>query len=78
MECFGHVRDYIRDVFYKASINKASKIYEHGISRAETANILGITQWELAGYAASSVIDIDLTLTKSIKERIKFTEEVFK
>jgi hypothetical protein len=76
---FGHLREYIKDVFRRASINKASRIYEHGISRAETAELLGITQWELASYAISPfIMDSDLTLTKSIKERIKFTEELFK
>ena len=34
----------------KASINKASRIYEHGISLGKTAQLLGITQWELTEY----------------------------
>ncbi len=76
---FGGLRESIKEVFRKASINKASKIYEHGISRAETADLLGITQWELANYAASTFIrESDLLLTKNVKERIKFVEELFK
>jgi len=76
---FGHLKEYIKDVFLRASINKASRIYEHGISRAETSELLGISQWELASYSAMpSIVDIDLSITKSIKERIKFTEELFK
>ena len=45
---FGPLKEYIQEVFRKAYINKASRIYEHGISRAETAGLLGVTQWELA------------------------------
>ncbi len=76
---FGHLKEYIKDVFWKASINKASKIYEHGISRAETSALLGISQWELASYSAiPAIADIDLSITESMKDRIKFTEDLFK
>jgi hypothetical protein len=76
---FGPLREYIREVFRKAYINKASRIYEHGISRAETAGLLGVTQWELAEYSVTPVItDDNLTITKPIKERFKFTEDLFK
>jgi hypothetical protein len=75
---FGHLKEYIKNVFYRASINKASRIYEHGISRAETSRLLGISQWELASYAiAPAISDVDLSLTMPIKDRIKFTEELF-
>ncbi len=44
------IKPYVQEVFRKASINKASRIYEHGISMGKTAQLLGITQWELAEY----------------------------
>jgi hypothetical protein len=44
-------KKYIEEVLRKAAINKASKIYEHGISLGQTAKLLGITQWELSEYA---------------------------
>ena len=47
----GRLKSYIQDVFRKASINRASKIYEHGISMEKTASLLGITLFELASYA---------------------------
>lgn len=75
---FGHLKDYIKEVFLKASLNKASRIYEHGISRAETASLLGISQWEIASYSAvPAIIDVDLSLTKSMKERVKLAEDLF-
>jgi len=74
----GHLKDYISEVFRKASINKASRIYEHGISMEKTAKILGITVWELAEYAGQTGIgDVNLSVTMPIKERIKIAEEVF-
>ena len=38
---------YIQEVIKQAEIKKGSRIYEHGISLARAAEILGISQWEL-------------------------------
>lgn len=73
------LKNYILEVFRKAAINKASRIYEHGISRAETSRLLGITQWELAEYVGlTGISDIDLSITLPIEKRIKFVEDLFK
>jgi hypothetical protein len=75
----GQLKIYISDVFSKAKINKASKIYEHGISMSKTAKILNISIWELTEYAGQSKSsDYNLSITMPIRERIKFTEEFFK
>ena len=74
----GNLKNYIGEVFRKAQINKASRIYEHGISMENTARILGVSVWELAEYAGGTGIgDVNLALTIPIKERIKIAEEVF-
>lgn len=74
----GKLKLYIQSVFRKAHINKASRIYEHGISQAKAASILGITVWELAEYAGTTGIsDVDLSITKSIKERLNIAEKMF-
>jgi len=74
----GKLKIYIKDVFRKASINKASKIYEHGISMGKTAKLLGITIYELASYAGQTEIsDISLTKTLDVKSRIKLAMEMF-
>ena len=44
------LKHMIEEVIRKAQINKASKIYEHGISLAKTTKLLGITPWELSEY----------------------------
>lgn len=74
----GTLKRYIQDIFRKAKINKASKIYEHGISMEKTAGLLGITMFELANYAGQTNIpDIPENKTMNIKSRIKLAEEMF-
>jgi hypothetical protein len=74
----GKLKDYIQDVFRKAEINKASRIYEHGISMEKTANLLGISLFELASYAgAKEGSDVPESVTISEKQRIKFAMEMF-
>ncbi|MBU2562208.1 MAG: hypothetical protein KKF68_00930 [Nanoarchaeota archaeon] len=75
----GNMRKYIQDVFRKASINKASKIYEHGISMEKTASLLGITMFELASYAGQTEIsDVQESKTMDVKSRIKLAVEMFR
>ena len=73
----GKLKTYIQDVFTKAQINKASKIYEHGISMEQTAKILGVTVWELSEYAGQKQQETGFTTTMPIRQRIKIVEEVF-
>jgi len=74
----GDFKKYIKDVFRKASINKASRIYEHGISMEKTASLLGITMFELASYAGQTGIsDIPISKTMEVKARIKLAMEMF-
>jgi len=76
----GSLKKHIQDVFRKASINKASKIYEHGISMEKTANLLGITMFELASYAGQKegVSEIPVGAGISTKARIKLAMEMFR
>lgn len=74
----GKLKEYIRDIFRKASINKASKIYEHGISMEKTAKLLGITMFELASYAGQTEIsDVPESKTLDVGSRIKLAMEMF-
>lgn len=68
----GNLKRHIQQVFRKARINKASRIYEHGISMGQTAKLLGITMWELAEYSGETGIpDVNLSITLDVKKRIK-------
>jgi hypothetical protein len=74
----GKLKEYIQEVFRKAQINKASKIYEHGISMEQTAKLLGITMFELADYAGQTDIsEAPESKTLNIKSRIKLAMEMF-
>ncbi|MEM4625559.1 MAG: hypothetical protein QXJ28_02235 [Candidatus Pacearchaeota archaeon] len=68
----------VEDLFRKAKINKASKVYEHGFSLERTANLLGISLWELADYAGQAGIsEMPLTVTLDVKKRIKNALDFF-
>jgi uncharacterized membrane protein YgaE (UPF0421/DUF939 family) len=79
-EVSGDIKNYIQDVFRKASINKASKIYEHGISMEKTASLLGITMFELADYAGQreSISEVFENKTINNKSRIKLAMNIFR
>ena len=67
----------VEDVLRKAQINKAAKIYEHGISLEKTAELLGITLFELAPYASQREENEEFIKTINVKNRIKKAEEFF-
>lgn len=73
-----NLKPAIQDVLRKASINKASKIYEHGISMEQTAKLLGITQWELSEYTGQTgIADVDYNKTMDVKSRAKMAFDFF-
>ncbi len=76
----GNLKKYISDVFRKASINKASKLYEHGLSMERTAKLLGITLYELASYAGQKeqISETPTSAGMDIKSRIKLAMELFR
>ena len=78
LENISNLKPIIEEVVRKASINKASKIYEHGISLGNTAKLLGVTQWELSEYVGQKEnIHAKETLTMNIKNRAKMAMEFF-
>ena len=74
-----HLKNYIQEVIEKAKIHRASRIHEHGISVERTAKLLGISSWELMDYIGKTGIsDVELSQTKTAKERLKLVREIFK
>ncbi len=72
-------KNQIEYVFNRSRINKASRIYEHGISIERTANLLGVSQFELSEYSGKTGIsNIELSITKTAKERIQKLNSFFK
>jgi hypothetical protein len=71
------LKPYIQEVLRKAAINKASRIYEHGISMGRTAKLLGISQWELAEYAGQKRIELKEPAPEEVKKRAKMALDFF-
>ncbi len=68
---------YVQEVIEQARIKKASKIHEHGISLARTAELLGISQWELQGYVGKTVMDLPRDGIGE-SERLRKARELFR
>lgn len=73
-----NIKPYIQEVLRKASINKASKIYAHGISLGRTAEILGVSEWELSEYTGQTKIpDVKYNISLDVKKRAALALEFF-
>ncbi len=71
-------RQDVEEVLKKSRINKAGKIFEHGISLNRTAHLLGITPWELTTYIGQGMsMENPYIKTIPVKERIKMAEDFF-
>lgn len=68
---------YIMEVINQAEVKKGSRIYEHGISLARTAELLGINQWELSSYLGNTTITDEELERIPVKKRIEFTRKMF-
>ncbi len=89
-EAMGHIRHslnkidenlaiYIKQVFEKAQINKAFKIYEHGLSSRQVAELLGVSLWDMASYIGQSrVHEEKLNVSLPERKRIKMAEGFFR
>ncbi len=68
---------YIQEVMQQARVKKGTKIIEHGISIAKSADLLGISQWQLLDYLGkTTIIDFTPHIT-DVKKRLDFTRSLF-
>lgn len=73
------LKGHVKEIIENAKINRASRLYEHGVSLGRTAEILGISEFDLMSYAGKTGIsDVSLGVSKKIKDRINFTRGLFK
>ena len=73
------IKPIIEELLRKAQINKASKIYEHGISLAKTTKLLGVTPWELSEYIGEKEnSQIKLNKTIDARTRMQMAMEFFR
>jgi len=69
---------YVEDVFKKAKIVKGSKLYEHGVSIERSAELLGISQWELMSYIGKTrIVDKYEERVISVDSRVNYTKKIF-
>ena len=70
-------RLYIQEVIRQASVRKGGKMYEHGVSAAKTAQILGISLWEFYHYlGATNISDTEQDIS-SLRRRLDFARNLF-
>jgi len=68
---------YVEEILDKARIKKGSRIYEHGISLARAAELLGVSQWEMMNYVGKThIIDFELEITDA-RKRLEAAKAIF-
>ncbi|MEK6834764.1 MAG: hypothetical protein AABX61_00690 [Nanoarchaeota archaeon] len=73
-----NLKKYVKELINTAQIAKGSRLYEHGISIGRTAELLGISKWELMDYIGKTGIpDVEENLSFPIDKRIKFARSLF-
>ena len=68
---------YIQQVIERSKIKKASKLHEHGISIARTAELLDLSQWELQSYIGKTIREIPHD-GMTVRERLQKTRALIK
>lgn len=68
---------YIVEAIERARIKKGSKIYDHGVSMARAAEILGISQWELMDYVGKTTISERSDAELDVEKRLGATRKIF-
>ncbi len=70
------LKQYIQEVIERAKVKKASKLHEHGISIARTAELLGLSQWELQSYIGQTVTEAPHDGVP-VRKRLQTARELF-
>lgn len=68
---------YIQEVLDKARLKKGTKMHEHGISLARTAEIFGISRWELMDYLGKTTMPED-GIGLTVKQRLTMARSLFR
>jgi len=69
----------ILSIVEHAQIKKGLKVYEHGISIGQAAEIIGVSKWSIMEYLGrSDVIDKDPNMRVDQKTRLLFARSLFR
>jgi len=73
------LKTYVKDLMAKAEITRGSRFYEHGLSIGRIADLIGISRWDLMEYSGKTgIADVKESVTKNVRERVKFARSLFK
>ena len=68
---------YIKEVIDQAKIKKGSVLHEQGASIARSAELLGLSEWELMNYIGKTTIAEEVTKGIPIAERMALAKKLF-
>ncbi|HIG96307.1 TPA: hypothetical protein HA249_05475 [Candidatus Woesearchaeota archaeon] len=68
---------YVDEVISHAQVKKGTKVYEHGVSIARAAEILGVSHWELMSYVGKTGIPERERVSETITQRMRFARRLF-
>ena len=69
---------FVEEVINRARVKKGSKLYEHGISLSRTAELLGISQWELMSYIGKTQIVEFIPEKVPVRQRLETARGLFR
>jgi len=72
------LKKFVSSVIEQAQVKKGCAICEHGISIGRTANILGLTQWELMGYLGKTHAAEQSSEMVPTEKRLALARRIFK
>ncbi|MBT3324016.1 hypothetical protein HN681_01445 [archaeon] len=68
---------YITEVLQQAKIKKGGRIYEHGLSVGMSAQIMGISKWELMDYLGATKVSEVTDEVSRLKSRLVNARRMF-
>lgn len=76
-EADSRLKLFVSNVIEQAQLKKGCRICMHGISVARTANMLGLSRWELMQYLGRTTFHDEAPETVSAVDRLEFARRVF-
>ncbi len=68
----------VKEVIRQAQIKKGSKLYDHGISVSQAADLLNISVWELMNYIGKTEINDTFNYGLPVSKRLSYARKIFR
>ena len=68
---------YVGEVIYHASIKKATKMHDHGISVGRASELAGTSQWEMLNYLGKTKV-AEHDLFGHVRKRLNYARSMFR